>query len=36
MELTSRSLLCTASAVTSFSDQSAHERRHAGDRNALW
>jgi hypothetical protein len=26
----------TAEAVTSFSDPSPRERRHAGDRNALW
>jgi hypothetical protein len=26
----------TAEAVTGFSDPSPHERRHAGDRNALW
>jgi hypothetical protein len=26
----------TANAVTSFSDPSPSERRHAGDRNALW
>jgi len=26
----------TADAVTSLSDPSPRERRHAGDRNALW
>jgi ATP-binding cassette subfamily B (MDR/TAP) protein 1 len=26
----------TAQAVTSFSDSTAQERRHAGDRNGLW
>ena len=33
---TNNSVPQIAQAVTSFSDPTSKERRHAGDRNALW